>query len=85
MLHMGKRRQRRKPPEAEKKPVDTASRTRRGVNFNVWVDPELGRAFEEVLGERPKISRTAGIEAAIEAFLRQRGRWPRPRPKGEQD
>lgn len=67
------------PRMAKQKPQPPATkRTREGVNINVWVEPELGEAFEKYLEEvRPKPTRKTAVEAALELLLTQAGRWPR--------
>lgn len=61
--------------------------------LNLRIDLELGEAFEEYLeSSEPTPSKTAAVEAALKAFLRATGFWPRqrpgvspPSPEGSQD
>ncbi len=72
MLHMGKRNQSKKQGDS---PPSQPSRT--GENLNVWVRADLVKALRRWLGKvRPRVTKTAAIEEALEAFLREKGEWP---------
>lgn len=68
------------------KPADAKSPRRSGENLNVWVRSEL---FAALLGwletTKPRVSKTAAVEEAIEAFLAERGHWPPSLPEAKSD
>jgi hypothetical protein len=64
----------RKP--SGKKPDQPRGRSPSEAIF-VRINPGLGKALESYMnGVRPKTTRTAVIEAALEEFLAARGHWP---------
>jgi len=56
-----------------------AAPNRSGVPLYVYVPVELGDALQRYLdGTSPRVSKTSAVEAAIQAFLREKGHWPPP-------
>jgi hypothetical protein len=50
---------------------------RTGVPLHAYIDATLSRALEAYLaGTEPKVSRTAAVESALRAWLKERGFWP---------
>jgi hypothetical protein len=71
MLRMAKKRGRPPIHPEGQKPK------RSGKNINVWVNEEIGAAFERYLETtKPTPTNTSAIELAIELLLRQAGQWP---------
>jgi hypothetical protein len=70
MSVMAKRRQ--------SEPADgNSGRIRVGENLNVWVREEIVEALRAYLASvRPRTTKTASVEVALEEFLRARGFWP---------
>ena len=69
------------PLMAKKKPSNPESQTpqpnRKGMPLHVWLDPVLVEAFEAyVRGVRPKTTKTAVVEQALQQFLSSLGVWP---------
>jgi hypothetical protein len=76
MLAMSKRKPKRKEPEMPA----TSSPPRPGQRaLGVYIDDKLAAALSAYLGStRPKTSKTAVVEVALEEFLAGRGYWPWP-------
>lgn len=62
------------PPEEKEK------RERKGYNMNVWIDAELGLAFERLLAKTRRF-KTAEVELMVEEHLARNGLWPPPTPR----
>ncbi len=60
-----------------KKKKQAGSEEPKGLNYNVWLDPDLEKALESyfaTLEFRP--SKTRFTETAFKEFLKSRGFWP---------
>lgn len=69
MLDMGKK----TPPP----PPDPEETGRTGENLNVWVHRDLVKALRDcVQATRPRTTKTAIVEEALESYLAGRGFWP---------
>jgi hypothetical protein len=74
MHAMSKRKQ---PDGPEPPPRPPASRS--GVPLYVWIDEALAEAFQRYLdATRPRASKTAAVELALQNLLRESGFWPPP-------
>lgn len=79
MLHMSKRKAR---PRGEPSLPQTPNRS--GENLNVWIRADLVEALRRWLETtRPRVTKTAAVEEALEVFLSQRGCWPISEDAGE--
>lgn len=51
--------------------------SRSGENLNIWVSPGLAEALKAYMDSvRPRTTKTAVVEEALEALLQAKGYWP---------
>lgn len=78
MLDMAKK----QPPPGPAVPAPSSGRS--GVPLSIYISGELSDALTAYLhAQRPRTSKTAAVEAALETFLEQAGFWPWPRAKAD--
>lgn len=69
-----------KPKKSKQTPVDEQKRggpNRTGLPLYVYIPPELDGALQAYLeASSPRVSKTSAVEAALHAFLREKGFWP---------
>ena len=57
------------------KKKEPEERVRSGKNLNVWINPELRDALDE-LRKDTRRSLTSEVELALEEYLEKHGKWP---------
>lgn len=77
----------KKKPPRKTQPLESEEpkrSQRSGEPLNVWIRSELMEALRVLVGRtRPRTTKTALVEEALEALLSQHGLWPPP-PAGEE-
>lgn len=76
---------RRKKDDSASEPKQATPKTppnRSGVPLYVYIPDDMGAALQKYLDESlPRVSKTSAVEAAMAAFLEEKGYWP-PRTEG---
>jgi hypothetical protein len=62
----------------KKRPTKRPAPKRAGISLHLYIDAELDAALADFLaGATPRTNKTAVAEAALKAWLAERGYWPR--------
>lgn len=65
------------PPSSPPPPATSGRSPREGENVNLWLDRRLGAVLRAYLDTaRPRTTKTAVIEQALEEFFQRQGLWP---------